>query len=261
MVREYYVYEWYFIDSNEVFHVGKGKGNRAWNTKHRRNSYFKSIIEKYKDNVNVRIYKDNLTNEEACDLERERIKYYWSLNQAKTNFHEGGLGGNTGNYSSEIIEKRRDTVKRLGTYKGENNPMYGKTHTKEVREKISKVHKGKKMSEESRKKMSEGHKGFRHSEESKRKISENNKGKVITPEMRAKISKTLIKHKYTVILNDEVVAIIDGVMNLYEYMSVNYGISRQVTPLIIQGKWKPKFNRHKQFENLKIIKTEIKCID
>ena len=27
-MNEYYVYEWFIVDTNEVFYVGKGKGNR-----------------------------------------------------------------------------------------------------------------------------------------------------------------------------------------------------------------------------------------
>ena len=42
---------------------------------------------------------------------------------------------------------------------GENNPNFGKTIPKIIRDKISKAHKGKKLSEETKKKLSEAHKG------------------------------------------------------------------------------------------------------
>lgn len=64
---------------------------------------------------------------------------------------------------------------------GENNPMYGKHHTKEARDKIGAAQKDKVMSEETRKKISEnngrGNKGKVFSDETKKKISESMKGK------------------------------------------------------------------------------------
>jgi hypothetical protein len=44
-------------------------------------------------------------------------------------------------------------------YKGKNAPFYGKTHTKEARQKMSEAKKGRKHSTETRKKMSEAKKG------------------------------------------------------------------------------------------------------
>ena len=73
---------------------------------------------------------------------------------------------------------------RSERFKGEGNPFYGKTHTEETKQKMSKSHKGKegtfkdkKHSEESKKKMSKSHEGKKYSEESKQKMSEAKKGK------------------------------------------------------------------------------------
>ena len=46
-----------------------------------------------------------------------------------------------------------------GAVCGENNPMYGKTHSEEIRKKISELHKGKKLTEKHKKKISESIKG------------------------------------------------------------------------------------------------------
>ena len=46
MDKEFYVYRWYYKDTNETFHIGKGKGNRYKETKQSRNQYFKNIIQK-----------------------------------------------------------------------------------------------------------------------------------------------------------------------------------------------------------------------
>jgi len=61
--------------------------------------------------------------------------------------------------------------------KGERNPFYGKTHTKETRENLSKIAVGRSHSEITRRKMSESHKGKKLSEETKKKLSEMRKGK------------------------------------------------------------------------------------
>lgn len=58
-------------------------------------------------------------------------------------------------------------------HKGENNPMYGKHHTEETKNKISEAKKGKYCGENNH------NYGKHHSEETKQKISEANKGSLI----------------------------------------------------------------------------------
>jgi hypothetical protein len=69
------------------------------------------------------------------------------------------------------------------TFKGENNPFYGRKHTEESLEKMSKSSTGKKHTRESKDKMSEsrmGDKNYfygkRHTNESKSKMSESSRG-------------------------------------------------------------------------------------
>ena len=61
--------------------------------------------------------------------------------------------------------------------KGENNPMYGKTHTEEAKAKISENHVGML--------------GKTHTEETKAKISEVHAGKTVSEETKANISATM----------------------------------------------------------------------
>ena len=69
--------------------------------------------------------------------------------------------------------------------KGKHNPMYGKTHSKEVRNRISEAKIGKRLSEETKHKMSEAKKNM--SEETRRKISEAKKGHLVSEETRRKM--------------------------------------------------------------------------
>lgn len=50
----FYVYEWYIIDTNEIFYIGKGKDKRYKITS-KRNKLFTDTIQKY--NCNSRIIK------------------------------------------------------------------------------------------------------------------------------------------------------------------------------------------------------------
>lgn len=88
--KNYYVYVYYRLDTNEPFYIGKGKGNRYIDVDHSRNDWFKNIINK--ERVAVVIVKNNLTEIEAFYWEEEIIKilvfeYGYSIN-IKGNYYE-----------------------------------------------------------------------------------------------------------------------------------------------------------------------------
>ncbi|WP_125154464.1 hypothetical protein [Clostridium rectalis] len=89
MDNNFYVYEWYNMDSKEVFYVGKGKNKRYKNTT-KRNQYFKNYYNKYE--CSVRKVKENLTEKEAFNYEIELIEKYRNINQCKCNLTNGGEG-------------------------------------------------------------------------------------------------------------------------------------------------------------------------
>lgn len=145
-MKEFYVYRWYYKDTNETFHIGKGKGQRYKEKNQSRNQYFKNIVEKEQDNVTSEILYDNLSEEEAWDLEKKLIKEYKAKGECKTNFHEGGCGGNTGNYNNLERSKKLSIAAKKRV--GELNPMYGKHHSEETKEKIRQANIGKKLTPE-----------------------------------------------------------------------------------------------------------------
>ena len=243
-----------------MFHVGNGKGNRAYEKYHKRNSYFKNTVAKYKNRVDVRIYKDKLTDQEACEIEKSRIKYYKTLGQAKTNFHEGGLGGHTGNYSSVERSKKLSEAMKKKNLNGKNNPMYGKTHTDEVKKMLSKIHKGKTISQKQRDAISQKLKGRKLTKEQIEQRRINATGVVFTEERKRNISNALLKYEYTILYNNTQTTI-KGYVHLVKYMKNKYNLSATITEQIVKGTWKCKFKKHAQFKNLQIIKTKIKCID
>lgn len=143
-MNRFYVYEWYIVETNEIFYVGKGTGKRKTEI-HNRNEYFKNVYNKYK--CDVRIIYDNLTNEESCQKEIERIAELRMINQAKCNFTNGGTGWSTGSLNPTALKPHYGQDNGMHTqnidFKGEKNPFYGKKHTEETKQKISENRKGK----------------------------------------------------------------------------------------------------------------------
>ena len=160
------------------------------------NKHFTSAIEKYGwDNFEHIIIATDLLEEQAKEMEIELIAKYDSTNQDKGYNHSlGGEGANGYKHTEE--SKRKMSEAKKGKYDGENNPMYGKTFSKEHRRKISESQKGKTLSEEHKRKISEtisgeNHPwyGKKHTEETKRKMSEAKKGKTLSEETKEKIKK------------------------------------------------------------------------
>ena len=116
----YYCYEWYDVDTDYVFYVGKGTGSRWKQLKpDRRNDDF---IEYYNNhNCSCRFVKTNMSEEGAYSAEKERLKYLHEIGQAHCNHDGGGRCGAT-NY---------------GAYNG----MYHNTHSNEVRKRLSEINK------------------------------------------------------------------------------------------------------------------------
>ncbi|MDO4189341.1 MAG: hypothetical protein Q4D29_10170 [Lachnospiraceae bacterium] len=109
MEQKYYVYEWFNVDTGEVFYVGKGCRDRYKSLSHRN----KLFLEYYKNNnVDVRIVKYFEIEDDAYQYEKELTDNYRKINQCKCCLIDGGYGG----YSSIWSEEARK-------YKSENNPM------------------------------------------------------------------------------------------------------------------------------------------
>lgn len=172
--RIYYVYAWYIKSTNEIFHIGKGKNDRYKETKVHRNQYFRNVIAKHKDDVDVKFLRENLLNDEALKIEKELIAKYKSIGQCKTNIHEGGCGGNTGNYDDP--ERSRKLSIAASKRTGERNSMYGKHHSEKTKKILHDKNIGKKISEEHRQKLIAANTGRKKSKEELEAISKRFKG-------------------------------------------------------------------------------------
>lgn len=250
--KVYYVYAWFYKTTDEIFYIGKGKNKRYCSMQHR-NEYFLNILKKEKDNVGVKILQENLNEEDALSIERELINTYKLKGECKANLHEGGCGGNTGNYhSKERSEKLSNFAK---TRIGEKNPMYGKTHSLEVRRKLSEINKGKILSEEHKRKLIEANTGRKKTEKELESIRQRgffNKGKKLSKETYEKMMLHMCPYKYMVYDNDVLIFECLGHTKLHSFFKENFNCSRTIVERIIKGEWKCTFNKHKSLENISI---------
>lgn len=146
--NKYYVYGHFKLGDAIPFYIRKGSKNRSHDFI-RRNRHHKFITKKYKCTVDIFEYFES--SEEALLFEIKLIAFYKSQGGCYTNFHPGGLGGDTfsglpENEKIEFRNKMRDIVnlrpvKCLKPLRGKDHPNFGKTckyygHTPEGLEKI-----------------------------------------------------------------------------------------------------------------------------
>ena len=165
------VYRHRRLDTNEIFYVGIGKEEKRAYTKSSRNKWWKHIINK--TDYSIEIIADNLSWEDACELEIFLIEQYGRKDLglgSLINLADGGQGANGVKRNDEFKENLRilktgtkfsDEINKKKACKGSKNGMYGKS-----------AMKGKKHSEESKIKMSISSLGIKKSQEMKNKLSE-----------------------------------------------------------------------------------------
>ena len=170
--RDFYVYKHIRLDNNTCFYVGKGTGDRAYLPK--RNEFYNNVRKSC--GCKVVIIKNNLTEKEAFNLEKEVIEDYvfvfgyginidgykdFSNKTYLTNCTWGGEGISGLNpYANKTPEEIKIINNKIsnsmkGKMAGEKHPFYGKHHSDETNKKISESMKGKKQSEEAKQKISE----------------------------------------------------------------------------------------------------------
>lgn len=105
----FYVYEWYNIDTQEVFYVGKGSKKRYKDIEHR-NQMFLEYVQN--NNTSSRIVRYFENEEDSFKYEKELTDAYREKGWCKCNIMDGGYGG----YSSVWTNEMRE-------YWSKNNPM------------------------------------------------------------------------------------------------------------------------------------------
>lgn len=150
--------------------IRSGKNGNRYN----KSPHFWKAIQKYGwDNFEHIILVDNLTKEEACELEKKYISKYKSNDK---NFgYNCSLGGESGNYGVKASPELKEKFSKMK--KGDKHYNYGKHLSDEQKRKISETKKGVHLSEETKRKISETlrkhppTKGRKMSDEQKEKLS------------------------------------------------------------------------------------------
>ena len=258
----YYVYAWYRKSTNEIFYIGKGKNNRYKETKQHRNQYFINTLNCYKEDCDVKILFKDLDEETAFNLEKELIQKYKEIGQCQTNLHEGGSGGNTGNYET--------VSKKLKEYRL-THPLTEKQ--KEVVEKMHQSVKGKLQTEEHKLNESIAAKKSWEDKTTSGNIArlENlkkyhfkkgsipwNKGKTQREES---VNKMLLNMPnimyYEVYYNNELVYWCYGLTRLCAFCKRKFNISKTIVDQLINNTWECKFKKHKHLkDSLKILRLD-----
>jgi uncharacterized protein (DUF2147 family) len=137
----FYVYEHWRTDTGVCFYVGKGKGRRAYYLCER-SLHHQSVINSLKTRgfvTEVRIVEVGLTENEAFEVEKQRIAFWRAAGFNLCNKTDGGDG------------------------------ISGYKMTEDDRRKISHGKKGKKLSSKTCTKMSEASKNYYRSDEGKKR--------------------------------------------------------------------------------------------
>ena len=141
---DYYVYEWFIVETGEVFYVGKGSGNRATSMKDR-NDLFKKIRREHK--CDFRILRHFTDNKEAFEYEKERGLELKAIGQARACFM---LGAEHRYTEDSVYEKMQPTWFKKGCEPWNK----GKPMDDAQRDKLRKAKLGTHQSEETKKKRS-----------------------------------------------------------------------------------------------------------
>lgn len=128
LAHPFYIYRHIRPDTNDVFYIGKGymltKGHSCRHlSKHGRNKYWESIVEKNNGVYEVEIIFYCKTEEEVNKKEIEFIKLY-----GRKNLNKGTLcnltDGGDGSIGIRVSKQTRD--KLSAKFSGINHPNYGK---------------------------------------------------------------------------------------------------------------------------------------
>ena len=106
------VYRHITLDTNQVFYIGIGKINRP-NSKKNRNKFWHNVVNKH--GYYSEVVKDNLSHQEACELEQLLILEYGrrDLNTGYlVNMTNGGDGLNNYKFDRNTVQRIRE--KNLG---------------------------------------------------------------------------------------------------------------------------------------------------
>lgn len=129
-----YKHDKYYVGITRKDFVEQRWGKDGYNYKY--NKHFYNAVQKYGwNNIVHEIIAENLTKNEACDMEMILIK---KLNSFNPRYGYNKTLGGDGLHGYHMSDKERKI--RSEKYKGDNNPYFGKKHSLQVRKTMSEHH-------------------------------------------------------------------------------------------------------------------------
>ena len=147
--KNFYVYEWYYVNTEIVFYVGQGTNGRYKDTSnYQRNKFFNNVVNMQKNNIASRKIYDKLDKKEALELENKTINEL--LNDgytliSSTSYYE---------YDSNIDFDTSNEKILMNILNGGEHEQQNKVVGKQSRKKMSESQKKHANSEEGKKKNS-----------------------------------------------------------------------------------------------------------
>ena len=205
------VYKHIREDLNEVFYIGMGENEPRAHTEYKRSVPWKNVTNKTK--YRAEIIFNNLTWEEACEKEKEYIKFYGRRDLglgSLVNMTDGGEGG-LGKIVSEkhriaVSKAQKGRIRTPDSINKFKQKMIGRVLSEQHKKSIGDTLTGIKRDDDFRKKVklarliNNGMKNKHHSEEVKKKISKSNK---LRHELNPKYSDDFINNLVFKINNGE----------------------------------------------------------
>lgn len=111
-MSKFYVYGHFTKDSDELFYIGKGKDNRAYEFINGRSIWWTNIVNKH--GITVKLLYENLTELDALNLEKQLITNYGRRDLGTgclINMTDGGEGS-TGRLLSQKSRIKMSVAKK-----------------------------------------------------------------------------------------------------------------------------------------------------
>lgn len=174
MEKKFYTYAHVRNDTSTVFYIGKGTARRAY-SKYARNNLWHKIAKKHGYTVQIISYWG--TEQEAFEHEKKLIKFYKETGIDLANFTNGGDGISGYRHTKEAKERASKMFKELWAnpeWKSKMNAIRKIQATPDVKKKLSEIQK-KRWDEETRAKHSEILKKSYSSEEKRKMQADRNR--------------------------------------------------------------------------------------
>lgn len=184
MRSDFLVYVHIRLDNGDPFYVGKGTIKRI-RKKTNRNKHWHNVVNKCNGFDSI-IIRDNLTEDDAFQLEKDTIAEYRLKNINLCNYTDGGDGPSGYKHTDECKLKMSELAK------GRTAPNKGLKASDSAREKMRAAKLGRKLSKEHIEKVAASKKGKPLSYECRMKISNALTGKKHTEEAKIKMSTPVV---------------------------------------------------------------------